>query len=176
MLFLLWRDAPFLRKPAHWFALFIAGMGGLAYLYLRSTVTVEATLPFAETNLHARLVLPWQSYWYAVQTLLSGQPTFIDFLNWATATLFVILVLWGWKQIPLEYNIYTVASMLIILTRTVETQPLVSLSRYSLTFFPVFFTLAIAGRQSWARRVIVYASILLSLYLSGQFFLWGWVA
>jgi hypothetical protein len=174
--FLMWRDPPFLRKPGQWIGLLIAGTGGLVYLYLRSTVAAETTLPFAETNLHARLVLPWQSYWYAVQTLFSGYATFIDFLNWGTATLFTILILWGWKKIPLEYNIYTAASMLIILTRVVETQPLVSLSRYSLTFFPVFFTLAITGKQPWTRRVIVYTSILLSLYLSGQFFLWGWVA
>ncbi|MGE5463103.1 MAG: hypothetical protein ACM3PS_07100 [Syntrophothermus sp.] len=64
----------------------------------------------------------------------------------------------------------------MVITRVVETQPLVSFSRYSLTFFPVFFTLAVAGKQPWVRRMIVYASVLLSLYLSGQFFVWGWVA
>jgi hypothetical protein len=120
--------------------------------------------------------MPWQSYWYAVQTLLSGQPTFVDFLNWGTATFFIILIIWGWRNIPFEYNVYTVASMLIILTRVVETQPLVSLSRYSLTYFPVFFTLAIMGKSPWVRRAIIYTSVPLSLYLSGQFFLWGWVA
>jgi hypothetical protein len=176
LLYLMWRDRPFLQKSSHWVGVLVAGMAGLAYLYLRSRVSAEATLPFAENNLHARLVPPWQSYWYAVQTLFSGQATFIDLLNWATATLFIILIVWGWKRIPLEYNIYTVVSMLLIIARVVETQPLVSLSRYSLTFFPVFFTLAVAGSQPLIRRVVVYASIPLSLYLSGQFFLWGWVA
>ena len=176
MLFLMWRDQPFLHKTAHWAGLVIAGLGGVVYLYLRSVQAGENTLPLVETTLHARVVTPWQAYGYAVQTLLSGRGHFVDLLNWGIATLFILIMIWGWKRIPLEYNIYTVCSVLIIVIRVVETQPLVSFSRYSLTLFPVFYTLAIAGQNPWTRRVIVYASILLSLYLSGQFFIWGWVA
>jgi hypothetical protein len=176
MLILVWRDPPFLRKPAQWAGLILAGMGGLFYLYLRFLLTSETTLPFVESDLHARLVPPWTSFGYAFQTIFQGNAAFIDFVNLAAAILFIVLVIWGWNKIPLEYNIYTVCSMLIIVTRVVETQPLVSLSRYSLTFFPAFYILALAGMQPVTRRVIVYTSILLSLYLSGQFFIWGWVA
>ena len=111
-----------------------------------------------------------------MKTLLTGQATFIDALNLAVMTLFLILLVWGWKKIPVEYNLYTVFSMLIIQGRIAEAHPLISVSRYSLMLFPSFYALGLAGENPWLRRVIVYGSILLNLYLSGQFFIWGWVA
>jgi hypothetical protein len=129
-----------------------------------------------ESEWHARLVPPWETYWYALETIFTGKATFIDILNWAIMTLFLILLIWGWKRIPLEYNLYTALSLLIILIRIVETQPLISMSRYSLTLFPSFYALSLVGENPWLRRIIVYTSILLALYLSGQFFIWGWVA
>jgi hypothetical protein len=119
---------------------------------------------------------PWETYWYAVQILFSGRFTFIDALNWAVATLFMVLLIIGWRKIPLEYNLYSVCSLLIILIRIVETEPLIAMSRYSLTLFPAFFILGAAGENPWLRRLILYTFIPLNLYLSAQFFLWGWVA
>ncbi len=146
------------------------------YLYLRFRQGTDQTLPFVETDLRARLVPPWQSMAYAIETLFSGNATFIDTLNLTVSILFLALIVWGWKKIPLEYTIYTLFSLLIILTRVVETQPLMSMSRYSLTLFPCFYTLSLAAENAYLRRVLNYSSILLALYLSGQFFIWGWVA
>jgi hypothetical protein len=176
MLFLMWRDRPFLRKLNHWTGWIIASIAGFLYLYLRSQQATENTLPFVETTLHARLGPPWQSYTYSIETLVTGKATFIDILNLFAATLFFILIIWGWKKIPLEYNIYTLVSLLIIMTRIVETQPLMSMSRYTLTLFPAFYVLSLVGNTPWMQRTILYGSILLNLYLTGQFFLWGWVA
>jgi hypothetical protein len=91
-------------------------------------------------------------------------------------TLFLILLIWGWKRIPVEYDLYTIFSIFIILIRIVDTQPLISMSRYSLLLFPSLYALSLAGENPWLRRAIVYSSILLNLYLCGQFFIWGWVA
>jgi hypothetical protein len=175
MLYLMWYDTPFLRKPAHWVGSIIAGIGGLLYLYVRSQSPSQEPIPFVESDLHARLVAPWQSYWYAVKTIVSGNATFIDVLNWSVVTIVICLLIIGWKKVPAEYGIYTVLSLLIIMTRMVETQPLTSMVRYSLTFFPMFFVLSDIGENPILRRVILYVFIPLSLYLSGQFFLWGWV-
>ncbi|HLO28989.1 MAG TPA: hypothetical protein VK249_07640 [Anaerolineales bacterium] len=176
LVYLMWQDRPFLRKAAHWFSLAVPALGGLFYLFLRSRQIAGGAIPFVEANWHARLVLPWETYWYAVQTLFSGKFTFIDALNWAVATLFIVLLIAGWRKIPLEYNLYAALSLLIILIRIVETQPLISMSRYSLMLFPSFFTLGLAGEKPWLRRLIVYSFVPLNLYLSAQFFLWGWVA
>ncbi|MGZ9223797.1 MAG: glycosyltransferase family 39 protein, partial [Anaerolineales bacterium] len=176
MLYLMWMDHPFLRKPAHWIGLTVTAAGGLFYLYLRSRQVSEGVVPFVEAEWHAQLVPPWETYWYAIRTLSSGNFTFIDLLNWAVVTLFIILLISGWRKIPLEYNLYTAGSLLIMLIRIVETQPLISMSRYSLTLFPAFLVLGLAGGNPWFRRIIAYTFILLNLYLSAQFFSWGWVA
>lgn len=176
MLYLMWKDQPILQKFEHWISLAVAGLGGIFYLFLRSRQVTGGAVPFAESAWHAHLVMPWETYGYAVNTMLSGNASFIDVLNWAVMTLFIVLLIWGWKKIPFEYNIYTACSILIILIRVVETQPLISMSRYSLTLFPTFYALSLLSENPWIRRLVIYTSILLNLYLSGQFFLWGWVA
>ena len=176
MVYLMWLDRPFLRRPAHWFGLALPAIGGLFYVFLRSMQVTEGAIPFVEADWHARLVPPWETYWYAIQTLLSGNYTFIEILNWLVATLFLILLVTGWRKIPLEYNLYTAFSLLIILIRIVETQPLISMSRYSLALFPSFFVFGLTGENPWMRRLLLYTFIPLNLYLSAQFFLWGWVA
>jgi len=176
MMYLMWLDRPFLRKPVQWFGLALPALGGSFYLFLRSRQVTDGAIPFVEAAWHARLVPPWETYWYAIQTLLSGNFTFIDALNWSVITLFMILLIAGWRKIPLEYNLYTATSLLIILLRIVETQPLISMSRYALNLFPCFFILGFAGENPWIRRLIIYTFAPLNLYLSAQFFLWGWVA
>lgn len=176
LVYLMYCDAPFLRKVSHWFGLGIAGIAGLFYVYLRWLEGTVSVLPTVESEWQARLALPGESYAYAVKTLFAGHATFIDFLNFLIATLFVILLLAGWKKIPLEYNLFMVINLFILSIRVVETQPLNSMLRFSLTLFPAFFTLGLAGKRPWVRRVIIYTSIPLALYLSGQFMIWGWVA
>ncbi len=176
MLYLMSKDQPLLGKLSHWMGLAVAGISGLFYLYLRSIQVTGGAVPLVESDWHARLVPPWETYRYALQTILSGNATFIDILNWAMVTLFVMLLVWGWRKIPLEYDFYTAFSLLIILIRIVETQPLISASRYMLTLFPCFFILSLAVENPLPRRVFIYTFIALHLYLSGQFFIWGWVA
>lgn len=176
MIYLIWREGRFMQKASHWFGLAVPAIGGLLYLFLRSRHMTQNIVPLVETDLHAQLGFPWESYWYAIQTLLSGQFSFVDVLNLVIVTLFIILLVSGWRKIPLEYNLYTTFSLLIMLIRIVETQPLNSMSRYSLTLFPSFFILGLASEGPWIRRLIIYIFIPLNLYLSAQFFLWGWVA
>lgn len=176
MIYLMWLDRPFLKKSVHWFGLAIPVLSGFFYLFLRSMQVTDHVIPYAESDWHAHLVPPWETYGYAIQTILSGKSTFIDVLNWAVVTLFIILLVAGWHKIPPEYYLYTAFSLLIMLTRIVETQPLISMSRYSLTLFPSFFVLGMAGKNPWIQRLIIYTFIPLNLYLSVQFFLWGWVA
>jgi hypothetical protein len=175
MLYLMWQDRPSLGSIPTGFGLAMGGFGGLFYLYLHSKLAPNA-VPLVETEWRAQLVPPWKTYWFALHTIFTGNFTFIDVFNWIIATLFIFLLILGWSKVPLEYNLYTTFSLFIILIRIVDTQPLISVSRYSLTLFPTFYVLGLVGEKPWLRRVIVYLSIPLHLYLSAQFFLWGWVA
>jgi hypothetical protein len=176
MLYLMWRDKPFLPKIQHWVGLAIAGIAFVFYLFLRSTQVSGSAIPLSEPAWHARLVPPWETYQYAIQTLLSGKFNYIDFINWFVTTIFIVLLVVGWKKIPMEYNLYTAFSLLIMLTRIVETQPLISMSRYSLTLFPAFYVIGSTDESPWKRRIVIYSCLALNLYLSQDFFGWGWVA
>lgn len=176
MLYLMRADPPFLRKFSHWAGLFLTGLGGLFYLFLRALEGTGSVLPTVESEWQARLAVPGETYLYAIRTLAAGSASIIDLLNFVIATIFLLLIIVGWRNIPMEYNVFMAVNMLIILSRVVETQPLNSMLRFSLTLFPAFYTLGLIGKQPLARRIIVYASVLLALYLSGQFFIWGWVA
>jgi hypothetical protein len=80
------------------------------------------------------------------------------------------------RRLSLTYSLYVVPLLLFTLTASSAGRPLNALSRYTLVFFPMFMLLGRLGRRRWVNRLILYLSTPLLLYLSGQFFLWGWVA
>lgn len=75
----------------------------------------------------------------------------------------------------MSLNLYNVGSLFLLTMRYVDTQPLNSMIRYSLAFFPVFMLLGSVGKNPWVNRVILYVGFALNLYLTAQFVLWGWV-
>ena len=65
--------------------------------------------------------------------------------------------------------------MLVYLARYADTYPLLSMTRYVLALFPVFIALPLIDDFPWVKRLIIYASMIGLLFLSGQFAIWGWV-
>ena len=173
--YLLWRDSAgmSLKKMtlrALPFALIpLATLGFLGFSSLSLLNTYQGTL-------HARFVFPWENVWATVSVLMSGKGSIVDALN-----LIVTLGLLGmmfpvWKKLPLEYTLLSLLMLLAPMLRMTTTQPLVSMTRYALAVFPVFIVLAMWGKNPWVNRLVLYTSVLLQLYLSAQFILWGWVA
>lgn len=98
----------------------------------------------------------------------------IDFL-----TVFFLLgtTIWTFRRLGATYGLYSALLLLFMLLPASENfKPLYSFSRYALAFFPTFMLLSVAGERPWLNRLILYPSIILYLYFSGQFFIWGWVA
>ncbi|MBI3287148.1 MAG: glycosyltransferase family 39 protein [Chloroflexi bacterium] len=146
------------------------------YLGLRFAWGLGPLLPMEEPSLHARIVLPWENLLYSLQTLASGRFHQADLLNLGSAVLFALFIVYSWNQLPRSYHAYLISGLLFLTMRWVETQPLNSLSRYVLGLFPAFMYLGQVGQNVIWHRVIVYSSLPLLLYLTGQFVLWGWVA
>ncbi len=176
LLYLIWKDRHSLRASEAWIGLIVAGLGILFYSYLRMTFKPAGGSPFSEPVWHAQLVPPWETYLFALKTIFSGSANYIDLINWFVVTLVILLIVFGWQKIPVEYNLYSIFSLLIMLSRMVENEPLVSMSRYSLTLFPVFFILYLSNKTPWRKRFFIYTCFALSLFLSQLFFVWGWVA
>lgn len=98
----------------------------------------------------------------------------IDFL-----VVFFLLgtTIWTFRRLGITYGLYSALLLFfILLPASANFKPLYSFSRYALAFFPAFMLLGLAGERPWLNRLILYPSIILYLYFSGQFFIWGWVA
>lgn len=104
----------------------------------------------------------------------AGEYTLIlDVLTLGLLALTTVLV---FRRLGPTYGLYNVMMLLFMLLPTSDLKPLYSFSRYALAFFPTFMVLGAAGRNPWLNRLILYPSVALYLYFSGQFFIWGWVA
>ncbi len=171
----LWRTRPFDRRMARGLALILPMLAVALYLFIRASAGDISIIPFAESHWHAHLAPPWENYGYAIQTLTSGKFDFMVALNFFITTLFVVMLLFGWRRLPILWELYAASSLIILTMYYVETQPLNSMSRYSITLFPVFVLSGIWSQNAWIRRAIVYPCLALALYLCAQFVLWGWV-
>jgi hypothetical protein len=125
--------------------------------------------------------IPGQDVVTAVHTLFfGGQARANEYL--ALALDFAVLLLLlattavALRRLPTSYGLYAALLLLFMLLPTSEFKPLYSFSRYGLAFFPTFWLLAQWGENPWLNRLILYPCLLLYLYFSGQFFVWGWVA
>ncbi len=127
-------------------------------------------------TLHAKFVLPWDNIFAAISLLAGGRGSIVDALNLIVTLGLIVMMFAVWKKLPLEYTLYSLSMLIAPMFRMTTTQPLVSMTRYALVIFPVFIVLGIWGRNQWVNRAVIYISVLLQLYLSAQFILWGWVA
>lgn len=117
----------------------------------------------------------------AAHTLFFGGPARANEIvalsfDFFCALLLIATTVLALRRLPAIYGLYSVMLLLFILLPASELKPLYSFSRYALAFFPTFMLLAQAGERPWVNRLILYPSLALYLYFSGQFFIWGWVA
>jgi Dolichyl-phosphate-mannose-protein mannosyltransferase len=157
------------------FALGLPLGGGLLYLAVRALAGQGQVLPLSEPELSARIVPPWVNLWYAVQSIESGRIVLADIMNLTITMLLIVVLICGWRRLPTSWWLYSAATLLILTMRFVDTQPLNSMSRYALTLFPFTVLLAEWSANAWVRRAVVYVSLSFGLFLSAQFFMWGWV-
>jgi hypothetical protein len=134
----------------------------------------------------------YQRYWYqvtgipgtdllrALQTMfLGGAARAGEFTLWFDffcAILLIVGTVVAFRRLNVTYGLYSAMLLLFMLLPVSELKPLYSFSRYVLAFFPLFMLMALAGKNGWVHRLILYPSFILYLYFSGQYFLWGWVA
>jgi Predicted integral membrane protein len=158
---------------------FFAGLGPIVamstYLLIRAIGEDPSVIPFTETNLHAQIAPPWENLIYSIQFIFDGLAGYIDIFNLVVFILFSMLLVVHWKKIPMEYALFSATSIIVLTMRLVDTQPLNSMIRYLLTVFPIFYLFGMFSANKWVNRLMFVCFLSLNLFLSGQFFLWGWV-
>ena len=172
----LWKTYRLRIFASHFKAFVFPGLAIVVYILLRVAAGAPAVIPFSEPSVAARFVWPWTNFVDAFRLFVSGSLTYINVVNFVLTLLIIVLLVYGWKKIPLEYSLYSLACILILVLRQVENQPFNPMTRYALTIPPIFYLLARFSQNRWINRLVVIASLLLGLYLSAQFFMWGFVA
>lgn len=171
--YMLWREKAAWRELALRGLLLVlipfATLSFLAFSNLSLLNTYQGTL-------NARFVFPWENIWAAVSVLLRGEGAIVDALNLIVTLGSIAMMLAVWRKLPFEYTLYAFVMLAAPLFRMTTLQPLVSMMRYAVVIFPIFIVLGMWGKNPWVNRLILYTSVLLQLYLSAQFILWGWVA
>jgi hypothetical protein len=139
------------------------------------------------------LTVIYKQYWYqtpgfpgsdvitAVNTLFFGGPVRANEIialtfDFACTLLLGVTTMLAFRRLAPTYGLYSAMLLLFMLLPTSEFKPLYSFSRYTLAFLPTFMLLGLTGKRPWLNRLILYPSLALYLFFSGQFFVWGWVA
>jgi hypothetical protein len=112
----------------------------------------------------------------AGRLIIAGEARFTLWFDFFCTFLLLGSTVVTFRRLGPTYGLYSAMLLLFILLPTSELKPLFSFSRYALAFFPMFMLLGQAGKNPWINRLILYPSLALYLYFSGQFFVWGWVA
>jgi hypothetical protein len=178
LLYIYLRDTgPKLRKAGpELLGVLVMPCGAFLFLAYQRLVLGSAGLTGVyQSQLHAQFVWPWDNVIAAAAKILSPQGTFINVLNLSMTVVFLIMTVVSFRRLGMEYGIYMAVTMTALLLRRTTLQPLVSMSRYVLALFPAFMLWGLWGRNPNVRRLIIYPSVALLLYLSGQFAIWGWV-
>jgi hypothetical protein len=156
-------------------SVFSAPVGLVSFLLFRYLNSYPSLGETYEVHWASTTTFPWESLAIAGRALLAGQSAPADVLDFIFVCFFTFLGVIACRRLPRVYGIYMVTTILFLLCRTNAIHPLLGISRFVLSLFPAFILLAIAGQNSLINRLIVYPSVILLVYLAGQFVIWGWV-
>jgi hypothetical protein len=183
------RDANFSpRRMARFGALGLPliPVGLLAFmLYLRRTV--GDALAFAHYQAAWQKVFTWKLWegaWQSLREILRVQPPASFFevhnvINLVALILFLGSTILAARFLPASYVLYLTAFWLVTLTSPAIAGgypvPLISMSRYVVTLFPVFMVWAVIGaRRALHDSYLVLAPALLAVF-TVQFLIGGWI-
>jgi hypothetical protein len=130
---------------------------------------------------HQTTSFPGTDLLTALQILVSGNGIrageFTLYFDFFVALLLIATTIYTIRHEGIAYGFYCLALLGFMLLPRSDLKPIYSFSRYALAFFPLFLVAGNATQYNGiVHRLILYPSFILLLYLSGQFFIWGWVA
>lgn len=174
-----WSLVPILMIPAGF-------VGYQAYVYLFPPFPASNIVSNLSSYFYVRVVTPFETLFWAVvrpfQAIFRGE-AFLNIWNFSDilALLMIVWALWvGRKLLPLEYQVFAWATLLVLLTRTGENLSLVSMMRYLITIFPAFMVVGVGLSQNrfprlkHYNRLIVTLAVLFQGLLIGFFTVWVW--
>ncbi|MEZ4504790.1 MAG: hypothetical protein R2848_02740 [Thermomicrobiales bacterium] len=89
---------------------------------------------------------------------------------------FLVLIVIGFKVLPLYQSLYLAPGILIPLFQPSSVHPLMSIPRFGLVLFPLFIVMAILFRRRIVYLPLAIISTLLLVWFTLQFSTWYWVS
>lgn len=160
---------------------------GLVAFMLYLHRTVGDALAFSHDQAAWEKVLtsrPWSGIGESLRQIFSVQPAASFFqahniINLTLGLVFLVGTVFVARNFPLSYTLYLIAFWLLTLSSPALANgypvPLVSLSRYVLSLFPVFMYLGIVGRKRPFHDAYLVLSVGMLALLTIQFIHGGWV-
>ena len=99
-----------------------------------------------------------------------------DTLEFTSTIFFIVLIIIGFKVLPLYQSLYLVPGILIPLFQPSSVHPLMSIPRFGLVLFPLFIVMAILFRRRIIYLPLAVISTVLLILLTLQFSSWYWVS
>jgi hypothetical protein len=151
-------------------------LGALGFLAWREIAGLPPIAQIYKDFWYQTTWIPGVDLLAAARQMLSGGARFTLYFDFFCALLLLAATVAGFRRLSPTYGLYMAMLLFFMLLPTSDLKPLFSFSRYALAFFPMFMMFGAVGKNPWLNRAILYPSIALYLYFSGQFFIWGWVA
>lgn len=161
-----------------WLSPFLVGVAALVfplYAWLGLGQSMMAPFEAQSQRFHGGFTFPGVNIVFALRETIAGNFPITNSLDIVATILFTGLIVPIWKYLPRVYGIYYAGFIALYLTRIADVYPLLSMARYVLALFPAFLILPRYGDSPITQRIIIYTSLLLSLFLSAQYAIWGWV-
>ncbi len=124
---------------------------------------------------HGIPAFPGTAMFAEVQEFLAGEVHPIELFNFVLAIAIVVLLAIICRRFDAGYFLYALLLFLAPLSRVVPHLPLMSFNRYALLLFPVFVALAVLGRNRAVHVAVVLVCLVGLVYLSGVFYVGGFV-
>ena len=99
-----------------------------------------------------------------------------DVLELVLTVFFIVLIIIGFKVLPLYQSLYLVPGILIPLFQPSSVHPLMSIPRFGVVLFPLFIVMAILFRRRIIYLPLAVISTVLLILLTLQFSSWYWVS
>ena len=160
-------------------AMALVPAGLLIYMgYLRITFGDPLVFRLEEVAIWQRYTaFPWVGTFDAIEAIKSGRVFYKrDITDLAFTFVPLAVLIGGWKRLPLDYSLFSVAMALFVLCQPCRFEALMSVPRYLLVAFPIILIFAFWRKNNYITWQLVIPSILLFIANIIQFTTYNWVA
>ncbi len=153
-------------------------LGIALFLVWRNAMGFPAFISIQSQSWERILSTPWGTLVALVEYFPANVGrNWVIVLNTVMLAAALFSVVWGLRRLPLALSVYQIVFVLYMLSNRVTTDPLLSVNRYVLVLFPMFFALGSTSLRAGkvGQRLLFAVGLLGSLGISGMFFMWKWI-